>query len=64
MSLKLDNECGRVVVCNVSENGAAERASDANGNHCPVKLRDEIVEINGVSISVSTSSYLIASSIH
>lgn len=36
----------------VTENGAAERASDLNGNRCPVKVRDEIIEINGVSLSV------------
>lgn len=57
MNLKLlGNDGGRVVVSNVTENGAAERASDSNGNHCPVKLRDEIIEINGVSLSV-TSDY-------
>lgn len=51
MHLKLGND-GRVLVGHVNENGAAERASDSNGNRCPVKIRDEIVEINGVSLSV------------
>lgn len=52
MTLKLGDD-GRVVVAHVIENGAAERASDSSGNRCPVKIRDEIVEINGVSLSVN-----------
>lgn len=52
MNLKLDSENSRVVVSYVTENGAAERASDASGNRCPVRIRDEILEINGVSLSV------------
>lgn len=51
MNLKLGDD-GRVVVAHVTENGAAERASDSNGNRCPVLIWDEIVEINGVSLSV------------
>lgn len=60
MSLRSGNEgsrgsggSGRVMVSSVTENGAAERASDSNGNRCPVKVRDEIIEINGVLLSVS-----------
>lgn len=57
MNLKLGDD-GRVVVAHVIENGAAERASDSNGNRCPVKIRDEIVEINGVSLSVKYIIFL------
>lgn len=51
MNLKVGVD-GRVLVCQVTENGAAERASDPNGNTCPIKLRDEIIDINGVSLNV------------
>lgn len=51
MSLKVAND-GRVFVSNITENGAAERASDSNGTRCPVRVRDEIIEVNGVSLNV------------
>lgn len=63
MNLKLGDD-GRVVVAHVIENGAAERASDSIGNRCPVKIRDEIVEINGVSLSVKYIIFFIFSVIH
>ena len=41
-----------VTVINVTENGAANRASDFDGNSCPIRAKDEITEINGVSLKV------------
>ena len=46
-------ENGRIVVMNVSEMGAAYRASDLFGNNCPIKKNDRIIKINGVLLNVS-----------
>lgn len=43
---------GSVHVVNVTENSAADRASDAYGNRRPIKVNDEILEINGASLNV------------
>ena len=51
MNLRVAKD-GRVLVVSVIENGAADRASDPSGNSCPVKSKDEIAEINGVSLTV------------
>jgi hypothetical protein len=51
MSLKVEKD-GSVIVESVLENGAAYRASDLNGCRCPIRVRDEIIEINGVSLNV------------
>jgi hypothetical protein len=50
MHLKVED--GAVIVVNVTENGAADRASDCFGNRCSIKCQDEIIELNGVSLSV------------
>ncbi len=52
MSLRVE-ESGHIVVINVVENGAANRASDLHGNSCPIMANDRIVEINGVSLHVN-----------
>ena len=52
MNLRVAKD-GRVLVVSVIENGAADRASDPSGNSCPVRAKDEIAEINGVSLTVS-----------
>jgi len=51
MNLRVE-ESGHIVVINVVENGAANRASDLHGNSCPIMPNDCIVEINGVSLHV------------
>ena len=51
MHLKVEVD-GRVHVTNVMENSAAFRASDLNGNRSPIINKDEILEINGVSLNV------------
>jgi hypothetical protein len=51
MTLKIQED-GQILVVNVLENGAAERASDLNGNSCPIKPNDRILKINGVSLHV------------
>jgi hypothetical protein len=51
MNLKVEED-GCVMVVNVFENGAADRASDSAGNRCSIKAKDEIIEINGVSLNV------------
>jgi hypothetical protein len=52
MNLRVE-ENGSVVVMNIIQNSAADRSSDSNGNRCPIRCKDEITEINGVSLSVS-----------
>ncbi len=51
MNLKVEKD-GSVIVESVLENGAAYRASDLNGCRCPIRVRDEIIEINGVLLNV------------
>ena len=60
MNLKVEED-GCVMVVNVIENGAADRASDSAGNRCSIKAKDEIIEINGVSLNVCffSSNFLI-----
>lgn len=51
IELKVDPE-GNVIVTKVALNGAAERASDSNGNCCPIREGDEIIDINGTPLIV------------
>lgn len=51
MTLKVQDN-GHIVVVDVTEDGAADRASDLHGNSCSIKPLDCIVEINGVSLHV------------
>lgn len=51
MTLKVQDN-GHIVVVDVTEDGAADRASDLHGNSCSIKPLDCIIEINGVSLHV------------
>jgi C-terminal processing protease CtpA/Prc len=54
MHLKVEQN-GSVIVTNVVESGAAYRASELNGTQNPIRVNDEITEINGVLLTVSLS---------
>lgn len=51
LNLKVEDR-DSVLVVNVIENSAADRASDHNGNRQPIHANDELLEINGVSLNV------------
>jgi hypothetical protein len=52
MHLRVETD-GRVIVTSVLESSAAFRASNLTGLPCPVKIKDQIIEINGVCLNVS-----------